>query len=189
MKRHTNGNGRPLVKDILARYSDSVIKLDLGGGPHPQPGCINLDVRDLPTVDIVHDWEEYPWPLPDASVTLIIAGHVVEHVNPNKFGFIRWMDECWRVLKTGGQIMISTPFAGSAGYFSDPTHVNPCTNRTWEFFDPLKPSRLFFQYCPKPWEIKNLYWQVDGNMEVLLAKRRMDPSYQLTQRIGASHFG
>ncbi len=173
-----HSNGHKVSKQVaqLLGGKDNVVKIDLGsGGPHE--GFITFDVRPLPGIDIVHDWEEIPWPLPSACATLLMAGHVVEHVNPAKFGFLKWMDECWRVLKYDGQLMISTPFAGSTGYFSDPTHVNPCTNRTWEWFDPLMPSRLYFQYKPKPWKIQNLFWSVEGNMEVLLVKRREDASY------------
>ena len=171
-----NGRRRSTAASLLKDLEGSVVKIDLGGGAHPQPGCLNMDVRDLPEVDIRHDWESIPWPFPDSCATLIIA-NVVEHVNPARFGFINWMNECWRVLKYDGQLMLTTPFAGSLGYWSDPTHVNPCTNRTWDFFDPLHPSRLYFQYKPKPWRIQNCFWNTEGNMEVLLVKRREDPSY------------
>ncbi len=173
-----NGNGIPKhIKELLARQKDHVIKVDLGGGEKPQDGFINFDIRPLPKVDIVHDWEAYPWPLPDCSVTLLMAQDVVEHVNPHRFGFINWMNEAWRVLKYDGQLMIKTPFAGSTGYYSDPTHCNPCTNHTWSFFDPLNPSGLYRIYKPSPWRIQNLYWDTQGNMEVLMVKRRLDPQY------------
>lgn len=171
---------RKSIPQLLKSLNGSVIKLDLGGGTTPQEGFINMDIRDLPSVDVVHDWEAIPWPFPDASLSLIMAGHVVEHVNPANFGFIKWMNEAWRILKHGGQLMISTPFAGSMGYWSDPTHVNPCTNVTWEWFDPLASSGsgLYRMYSPKPWKIEKLYWSLDGNMECLLSKRREDPSYR-----------
>ena len=168
---------RKHVQSILRKHAGAVIKIDLGGGSNPQPGFINMDIRALPGVDVVHDWDDIPWPFPDSCATIIIAGHVVEHVNPNKFGFINWMNECWRILKYDGQLMLTTPFAGSLGFWSDPTHVNPCTNRTWDFFDPLHPSRLYFQYKPKPWRVQNCFWSVEGNMEALLVKRREDKSY------------
>jgi len=179
--KRSNGNGAHVPKHILKlleSQEDKVVKVDLGGGPHPQEGFINFDMRDIPGVDIVHDWEEYPWPLPDCSVTLLMAQHVVEHINPARFGFIKWMDEAWRVLKYDGQIMIATPFAGSMGYYSDPTHCNPCTNHTWNYFDPLSPTGLWRIYKPKPWKIQKLFWSTEGNMEVLLSKRRLDKTYE-----------
>ncbi len=173
---HKNGK-RPTVAKLLAERANSIVKIDLGGGASPQAGYINMDIRDLPNVDVVHDWDSMPWPFPDACASLIMAGHVVEHVSPIKFGFVKWMDECWRILKYDGQLIIATPFAGSTGYYSDPTHCNPCTNHTWEWFDPVSNPALYGQYRPRPWKIQNLYWRVEGNMEVLLVKRREDKSY------------
>jgi SAM-dependent methyltransferase len=166
------------VADLLERERDGLIRLDLGGGENPQQGCVNMDRRDLPTVDVVHDWDDIPWPLPDASVSLLMASHVVEHVNPANNGFLKFMDECWRVLKYDAQMMISTPYAGSPGYWADPTHINGCTHHTWDYFDPLKPSRVYYIYRPKPWRVEKCYWAIEGNMEVLLQKRRLDASYQ-----------
>ncbi len=58
------------------------ISLDLGCGANKHPGFVGLDVRDLPGVDIVHDLNVYPWPLPDESVNRITCSHVVEHIPP-----------------------------------------------------------------------------------------------------------
>ena len=167
----------PQVHKVLRAHGDTLLKLDLGCGPHKQEGFVGIDYRPLPGVDIVHDIENLPWPLPDNCATLIMASHLVEHINPAKAGFIKFMDECWRVLKYSGQMMIVTPYAGSMGYWSDPTHVNPCTEWTWKYFDPLDKSRLYYQYCAKPWRLMNCYFRKDGNMEVLLSKRRIDKSY------------
>lgn len=160
----------------------SGIQLDIGCGEHKQPGFVGLDIRDAPGVDIVHDFEEIPWPLPDECCLRVIASHVVEHVNPARFGFIRFMDEVWRVTKPAGQFAISTPYALSKGYFQDPTHVNPCNEVTWAYFDPLAISAygagtLYGIYKPKPWKIEHLSYDPSGNMEVILSKRREDRSY------------
>jgi len=159
------------------------ILLDIGGGEHPQKGFVNMDIRDLDTVDVVHDFEEFPWPLPDESCLRAIASHVVEHINPAKFGMIKFMDEIWRVLKFDGQLMISTPYAGSKGYWQDPTHMNPCNEITFAYFDPLAVTAygdgtLYKIYKPKPWRItERFFWDVAGNMEIVLEKRREDRSY------------
>src|SRR5690349_3745570 len=102
-----------------ALKSGEILKLDIGGGANPEEGFINLDIRDLPQVDIVHDFEVYPWPIPNETFTLLSAAHVVEHVNPHKGGFLRFMDECWRVLKYDGQMRIATPYGGSTHYLAD----------------------------------------------------------------------
>ena len=171
-----------IIRDILAllKKHGQGVKIDLGGGANPQPGFINLDVRRLPQVDIVQDLEKFPWPLPDECASLIMASHLVEHINPAGGIFLRFMDEVWRLLKPGGQFMIALPYAGSPGYWQDPTHCNGCNETTWAYFDPLEPHSgglLYKIYKPKPWKIVMSSWSQVGNMEVVLEKRREDRSY------------
>ncbi len=59
------------------------IRLDIGSGANKQIGFVGMDFQDLPGVDIVHNWDEFPWPIPDESVLTAISSHVVEHVNPH----------------------------------------------------------------------------------------------------------
>lgn len=156
------------------------IKLDIGSGENKQPGFVGIDYRKLPGVDIVHNVEKFPWPLPDESVILAVASHLVEHINPHGGVFMNFMDEVWRVMKPDGEFAIITPYAGSTGYFQDPTHCNPCNENTWTYFDPLDTrfgGGLYRIYKPKPWKIKMNTWHSSGNMEVVLIKRREDPSY------------
>jgi predicted SAM-dependent methyltransferase len=99
------------------------IMLDVGAGKSNRPGFTNMDKRKLPGVDIVHDFEKFPWPIKSESVITAVASHVVEHVKP--WLMLKWMDEVWRVMKVGGQFAISMPYGYSSG-FSDPTHCNAC---------------------------------------------------------------
>jgi len=148
------------------------IKLDIGCGANKQAGFVGIDLRDLLSVDIVHDVESYPWPLPDECVSFAVASHLVEHINPAKGIFLGFMNEVWRVMKVGGQFMIALPYAGSFGYWQDPTHCNGCNEATWAYFDPEHASGLYNIYTPKPWKINQNVWQINGNMEVVLEKRR-----------------
>ncbi len=144
------------------------IILDIGCGANKQPGAVGMDYQALPGVDIVHSWNDYPWPLPDGCVLSAIASHVVEHVNPVDGNFLRWMDEVWRVLQVGGQLAIVTPHGRSSGYLQDPTHCNPCNETTWLYFTPGHP--LYGFYHPKPWEIEFLVWSPNANIEVIMRK-------------------
>ena len=149
------------------------IRLDLGGGNCPQSGYVNMDMRPLEAVDIVHNVEVQPWPLPDASVLTMIASHLVEHINPHGGGFIRFMDEAWRVLRMGGEFAISCPHGASPGYLQDPTHCNQVNETTWAYFCPMwgeNPSGLYLIYKPKPWRCTHLSWSPAGNIEVILVK-------------------
>jgi SAM-dependent methyltransferase len=157
------------------------IRLDIGCGRNKQaPDWVGIDCRELPGVDIVHDVEVYPWPLPDECAIVAVASHLVEHIDPHGGGFIRFMDEVWRVLKPDGEFAIATPHGASPGFLQDPTHCNPCNEATWAYFDPLEPNTggvLYRIYRPKPWKIKHLSWDPAANIEVVLIKRREDRSY------------
>lgn len=158
------------------------IRLDLGGGANPNPGFVNMDMLPLPQVDIVHDLEEFPWPLKDESVLMITASHLLEHIQPHKGVFIKFMDEAWRVLKPYGQFAFVVPHASSPGYQQDPTHVNMINETTMHYFDP-DPERktmgpqLYNFYKPKPWKIEKQYFSYMGNLEVLLTKRPDDKTF------------
>src|ERR1700761_3931223 len=101
------------TSEVVARKSG--IMLDIGCGASKQPGFVGMDHQPLDGVDVVHGWNDFPWPFEDESVLTIVASHVVEHVNPADGHFLKWMDECWRILKPEGQMAIVTPYAGSPG--------------------------------------------------------------------------
>jgi SAM-dependent methyltransferase len=158
--------------------------LDIGCGPNKQPGAVGMDVRPGPGIDIVHDWNRFPWPLDDESALTVIASNVVEHVNPADGHFVAWMNEVWRILKPGRQMAIVTPYGGSPMYWSDPTHCNGCNQVTWWYFDPeIKVAyaggngTLYQIYEPKPWKIESMFFKQAGMMEVVMSKRADDASY------------
>jgi len=102
-------------------------------------------------------------------------------------GFIRFMDEVWRITKVGGKFMMSHPYAGSPGYWQDPTHINPINQATYAYFDPFAKEPVSGQfyglygiYRPKPWKLVSCSYTTYGNMEVLLEKRDIDPSYNVS---------
>lgn len=191
----------------LLKENNAGIKLDVGCGDSKQPGFVGLDVRPLPGVDIVQDIEMFPWPLPNETVSLAVASHVLEHINPGRSDprvaglvdlllkkklltkkevektignhnpgsiFISFMDEVWRIMKTGGTFMIALPYGGSFGFWQDPTHCNGVNEATWAYFDPLHKAGLWNLYKPKPWRITNCAFQANGFMEVALVKRKVD---------------
>src|SRR2546421_152960 len=147
------------IRALLDAHNEG-IHVDLGGGQYPQgKDWLNIDNRDLKEVDVVHDLQIFPWPLPDECASIVLCSHLVEHIVPHGFDpkfpklvdllvkkklltrkevlealgetdnkpvFLRFMDECWRIMKPGGQLMITTPYAGSFGFWQDPTHINGC---------------------------------------------------------------
>lgn len=168
------------IADILR--DKAVVALDIGCGANKMPGTIGMDMQNLPGVDIVHDLEDLPWPLPDNSVDRVTASHILEHINPHKGVFINVMNEIWRITKPRGQFAFVVPHGESPGYIQDPTHCNQINETTMHYFDP-DPERdnigpaLYNFYRPKPWKIVKQYFSYQGNLEVLLEKRPWDKTY------------
>jgi len=158
------------ISKLLKKYNRG-IKLDIGCGENKQgPDWVGLDIQKLKGVDIIWNFEKFPFPLPDESCSTVMASHVVEHVNPANFGFVNWMNEVWRITKLRGTLLIATPYAGSPGFWQDPTHINGVNEVTFTYFDPTSFTNLYRFYKPKPWKILNCVWSPVGNLEIILEK-------------------
>lgn len=144
------------------------IRLDIGCGADKQEGFVGMDRQPLPGVDIVHDLEVFPYPLPDECCLTIIGTQIVEHIKP--WLMIDFMNELWRIMRFDGKMALVHPYGVNNLYVQDPTHCNPCNEVTWEYFDPRNPYYGF--YKPKPWHIEPGFptWQTTGHMEVILKK-------------------
>lgn len=106
--------------------------LDIGCGTRKLHGSVGLDLLPLPGVDIVHNLDHMPWPLPDKQFRWVRAMDVLEHVDD----FIGCIQQLYRVLKPGGRLTIKMPFAGSVHQHTDPTHRRGATSRTLDYFIP-----------------------------------------------------
>lgn len=154
------------------------ISLDLGCGNHKQPGFVGMDIQKFPTVEIVHDIEVIPYPIPASICNKILASHMLEHICPKRI--LRVMNELWRIMKPDGQLLISLPYGGSQGFWQDPTHCHSWNEATMYYFDPypmsLKGARstLYDLYRPKPWKVIRCEWFATGSMEIILEKRLTD---------------
>lgn len=143
------------------------IRLDIGCGSSKQPHFVGMDIRKLKGVDIVHDVQAFPYPIPTDSCFQVLMSHLWEHIEP-KFR-IRVMDEIWRITKVGGQLLISVPYYQSLGACQDPTHYTCPNEATFTYFDPDYP--LYSVYKPRPWKLVRNNYAFNGNMEVIFEKR------------------
>ena len=91
--------------------------VDIGGGLNPYPGYTTVDLRD--TADYVCDLNN-GIPLPDNSVGVLNASHILEHLQDKT----KIMGEIHRVLAHGGWAFIEVPSTDGRGAFQDPTHVS-----------------------------------------------------------------
>ena len=93
-----------------------LLKVDIGGGLYPRAGYLTVDQEGG---DITCDLND-GIPLPDNSVGVINASHVLEHLRDP----IKSMREIHRVLAHGGWAMIEVPSTDGRGAWQDPTHVS-----------------------------------------------------------------
>jgi predicted SAM-dependent methyltransferase len=85
-----------------------VRRLQLGTGSNPYEGWLNTDVADYKRRgDIVYLDARKRFPLPDASFDAVFSEHVIEHLSYTEG--LNCVQECHRVLRSGGRVRIATP--------------------------------------------------------------------------------
>lgn len=95
---------------------NGLMKVDIGGGINGRPGYTTIDKQDAM---INYDLNN-GIPLPDNSVGVLNASHVIEHLHDKT----KTMNEIHRVLAHGGWAFIEVPSTDGRGAFQDPTHVS-----------------------------------------------------------------
>lgn len=106
--------------------------LDIGCGWNKQPGAIGMDVAVLPTVDVVHDIDEMPFPFRDDTFEEIHLVHVVEHAR----SIVRLLEEIHRICRPGARVRIVTPHYTDSMSWQDPTHRWHLNSYSFRYFDP-----------------------------------------------------
>lgn len=84
----------------------SEIKLNIGCGDKILPNYINVDVRPMTGVDVVHDLNQ-PLPFADNYADFILASDVLEHFPMAQTDSL--LKDWARVLKPGGSIHVRVP--------------------------------------------------------------------------------
>jgi SAM-dependent methyltransferase len=115
--------------DYLRKWGGSN-NYDIGCGPIKLDGYIGIDLKELPGVDIIHDLNNIPWPIQRNSADLVIASHVIEHVD----NAIEFMEEIHAILKPGGKAVIKYPHFSQRCAFQDPTHKRFMTVESLDYF-------------------------------------------------------
>ena len=149
----------------------SGIKLDVGCGLFKQKGCIGMDMVKHSHVDIVHDIQEFPWPVPDNICSQIIMSHIWEHIEP-KYRF-EVMDELWRIMRHDGQLFLAAPYANSFLSHAHPAHYMCPNEATFQFFDPEYELWHACSYKkPLPWKIISNNANIIGTIEIIMEPRK-----------------
>jgi SAM-dependent methyltransferase len=103
---------------------------DLGCGARKTEGAFGIDAVRLPGVDLLHDLQSRPFPLPDDCADEVVLHHVLEHfADP-----LPLMEEVWRLTRPGGRVRIRTPHHSGPYAWNDPTHRRAFTSRSFHYF-------------------------------------------------------
>lgn len=157
------------------------IRLDVGCGVIGQKGFVGMDQFAHENVDIVHNVQDFPWPIPDNVCNMILMSHIWEHIEP-KYRF-QIMDECWRICRHDGQLFISCPYAGSWLEAAHPAHYMCPNEGTFQFFDP---DYAFWHVCsykkPLTWRLTRNDPNPGGCIEVVLEPRKDAKGKELPTR-------
>lgn len=111
---------KPTQNDLQNHYMEhhATLKLDLGGGKDPLEDHVNVDLRELPEVDIIASADDLPFA--DESVDRIHANSLVPHIPDLNTAMEEWS----RVLKPGGELELAATHAHSTGIVADPDHYS-----------------------------------------------------------------
>lgn len=86
--------------------TSKALRLELGSGPHGEPGYIHVDAVKVGNVDVQSDVRKLDW-VSDSSVDEIYSAQVVEHISYTEV--LGVLGEWYRVLKPGAKITIKMP--------------------------------------------------------------------------------
>jgi hypothetical protein len=147
------------------------VRLDVGCGQFKQKGFLGMDFTPHKNVDIVHDAQKFPWPVPDDICYQILLSHIWEHIEP-KYRF-QVMDELWRICRHDGQLLINAPYANSFLAHAHPAHYMCPNEATFQFFDP---DYMLWHSCsykkPLPWKITRMDYNTAGCIELIMEPRK-----------------
>lgn len=125
--------------------------LNVGCGNRIVEGAVNHDrVKHRPEVDVVHDLNVLPWPFADNSFDQIVALAVLEHLD---IDLVASLNECHRILRPGGQLVIKLPLQNGSNAYDDPTHRWFFTLKSLDQFCPeTERGRAYGFYTPYKWK-------------------------------------
>lgn len=124
--------------DELIQQTENQIRL--GAGQKADPEAVNVDVRDLDGIDIVHDLTKFPWTIDSNQFDIIVARDVIEHIPPRRKNgkdlLVQFIEEVYRIAKPDSKALFKFPHPQEKHQYGDPTH--------YRFMKP----HMFSHFCP-----------------------------------------
>lgn len=132
-----------LTPHEIGKLADDTRMLELGCGPKKLwDRSVTLDLNPLSKADVIHDLNAFPYPFDDNAFDLVVAEHVIEHLDD----VIRVMEEIHRIVRPGGTVYIEVPHFSSRDFFTDPTHKHSFSVTSFDYFVPAPGGLFMFHY-------------------------------------------
>jgi ubiquinone/menaquinone biosynthesis C-methylase UbiE len=104
--------------------------LDFGCGQAKTAGSIGMDIYPGEGVDVVHDFNVFPYPFADDTFDEIICNSSLEHVGD----FMQTVVELHRIAKPSALLKVIAPHFSGPDAYRDPTHKTFFASTTFNFF-------------------------------------------------------
>jgi predicted SAM-dependent methyltransferase len=149
-----------MEQDDLPPMGEVVLELGAGANPHPRATIHHDRIIHSPWIDEAHDLTVFPWPWADASSDGIIAIDVFEHLRDIEVQ--RWLDECWRILRPGGLLVMRLPAWTNPLSYRDPTHYRVFHEESFSYWEPGHNlheffGRYYFGESDRWWKVRRVF--------------------------------
>ncbi len=103
--------------------------------PEPIESVTTLDGDPFLKPDIVCELGVQPIPLPDDSIDVAVANHVLEHIGRQgeTYEWFHFWEELYRVLAPNGELRFESPLYDSVWCWADPSHIRALSPQAFVF--------------------------------------------------------
>lgn len=116
-----------------AGIPSSVKVLELGCGQKKIVAhSTSVDLNPRSRADVIHDLNRIPYPFANDSFDIVIAEHVLEHLE----NVIATVEEVHRICRPNALFCVEVPHFSSSEFFTDPTHRHSFSTRSFDYFVP-----------------------------------------------------
>jgi SAM-dependent methyltransferase len=150
-----------------------ILHLGCGSKPTTDQPAVNVDIRPLRNVDVVHDLNELPWPWKDEEFDKVDCTDILEHLDD----VVTAVDEVWRVLEPGGLLWIRGPHQFGRNWLADPTHKRAFNEFSFDYLDPNLPTGQSLDYLTER-KFRLVQAERDGDDVVFLLRKMLPEDYQ-----------
>lgn len=149
----------------------TILNLGCGNRIITDKDAINHDRwQHRPEVNAVHDLNELPWPWLDNSYDEIQLISVAEHL---RIDLVEQLNECWRILKPGGMLVIKYPLWSTPTAHDDPTHRWYWSEKVLDVFDPdTKYGKDAPYYTQRKWHIDSVGVIKERNVKAIMRPKK-----------------